>query len=296
MPEASNRKIWMDGQLVPVAEARVSVYDHAVLYGDGVFEGMRGYGGKVFKLASHLARLEDGASRIRLKIPYSTAELGAAVKDTMAACGIKDGYIRLVVTRGIGTLGLNPYRCPTPGRHLHRGHHPALQARDVREGHARHRRQAAPRPPSSASTRRIKSLNYLNNILAKCEAIDAEVLEAIMLNTDGFVGECTGDNIFAVRGKQIHTPPVHAGILHGITRRFVIDELAPALGYTVTQPNMRLEDLLGADEVFLTGTAAEIIGVSAIGDARIGAGRVGPVTKSLEDEFRRRVKAGAPED
>ncbi len=295
MPEASNRKIWMDGQLVPVAEARVSVYDHAVLYGDGVFEGMRGYGGKVFKLASHLARLEDGASRIRLKIPYSTAELGAAVKDTMAACGMQDCYIRLVVTRGAGTLGLHPFRCPRPGVFVVvdtiQLYPPELYEQGMKVIVAKR-----PRIPMECLDPAIKSLNYLNNILAKIEAIDAEVLEAIMLNTDGFVGECTGDNIFAVRGKQIHTPPVHAGILHGITRRFVIDELAPALGYTVTQPNMRLEDLLGADEVFLTGTAAEIIGVSAIGDARIGAGRVGPVTKSLEDEFRRRVKAGAPED
>lgn len=288
-------KVWLDGHLLDKHHANISVYDHGLLYGDGVFEGIRFYNGRIFKLKSHLDRLVASAKAIHLTLHYTIREIEQAVRDTVAASGLRDGYIRLVVTRGAGPLGLNPFTCPKPctivivdkislyPAEMYEKGMPVIVAK-------------RPRIPIECLDPSIKSLNYLNNILAKIEAIDAEVLEAIMLNTDGFVGECTGDNIFVVRGKQIHTPPVHAGILHGITRRFVIDELAPALGYTVTQPNMRLEDLLGADEVFLTGTAAEIIGVSAIGDARIGAGRVGPVTKSLEDEFRRRVKAGAPED
>ncbi|MBL9141344.1 MAG: branched-chain-amino-acid transaminase [Phycisphaerae bacterium] len=295
MPDQPTRMIWMDGHLVPAAEARVSVYDHAVLYGDGVFEGLRGYGGRVFKLGSHLARLCDGARRIRLTIPYSNEQLTAAVKQTMAACGMQDCYIRLVVTRGAGTLGLHPFRCPKPGVFIVvdtiQLYPPELYESGMKVVVAKR-----PRIPVACLDPAIKSLNYLNNILAKIEAIDADVLEAIMLNTDGFVSECTGDNIFAVRGREILTPPTDAGILHGITRQYVIDTLAPALGYTVREPMMRLDEFLSADEVFLTGTAAEIIGVSAIDEARIGSGRVGPVTKSLEDEFRRRVKSGAPED
>lgn len=295
MSHAAPRKIWMDGELVNAADARVSVYDHGLLYGDGVFEGLRGYGGHIFKMASHLRRLEESAERIRLQVPYDAATLGRAMKETMAACGMKDCYIRLVVTRGAGTLGLHPFRCPKPcviiivdtiqlyPKELYQKGMKVIVAR-------------RPRIPIQCLDPAIKSLNYLNNILAKIEAIDADVLEAIMLNTDGYVSECTGDNIFAVRGKEILTPPAEAGILHGITRQFVVDELAPALGYTVRQPQMRLADLESADEVFLTGTAAEIVGVSQIGDTRIGSGAVGPVTQRLEAEFRRRIAAGAPED
>lgn len=287
--------IWMDGRLVPAAEARVSVYDHGLLYGDGVFEGLRGYGGRVFKLASHLARLAESASRIRLEIPYDSAELARAVKETMSACGMQDCYIRLVVTRGAGTLGLHPFRCPRACVFIVvdtiQLYPPELYERGMAVIVAKR-----PRIPMECLDPAIKSLNYLNNILAKIEAIDANVLEAIMLNTEGFVSECTGDNIFAVRGREILTPPPHAGILHGITRRCVIEELAPALGFSVREPKMRLEEFLNADEVFLTGTAAEIVGVSAIGETVIGAGCVGPVTRALEAEFRRRIAAGAPED
>ena len=285
----------MDGALVDPADAKVSVYDHGLLYGDGCFEGLRGYRGRIFKMDSHLRRLEESAARIRLRIPYSRAELAGAMKETMRACGMDDCYIRLVVTRGAGSLGLHPFKCPVPGvfivvdtiqlypHELYRSGMKVIVAK-------------RPRIPVACLDPAIKSLNYLNNILAKIEAIDADVLEAIMLNTDGEVSECTGDNIFAVRGGRVLTPPPEAGILHGITRRFVMEELAPALGLPVEERTMRLEDLCSADEVFLTGTAAEIIGVSAIGDRIIGSGRMGPVTERLEAEFRRRIMAGAPED
>lgn len=285
----------MDGALVDPADAKVSVYDHGLLYGDGCFEGLRGYRGRIFKMDSHLRRLEESAERIRLRIPYSRAELGQAMKQTMAACGMEDCYIRLIVTRGVGTLGLHPFKCPVPGVIIVvdtiQLYPPELYRSGMKVIVAKR-----PRIPVECLDPAIKSLNYLNNILAKIEAIDADVLEAIMLNTDGDVSECTGDNIFAISGGRIRTPPTDAGILHGITRRFVIEELAPALGIPVEERRTSLEDLFSADEVFLTGTAAEIIGVSAIGDRTIGCGRMGPVTQGLEAEFRRRILAGAPED
>lgn len=295
MSQAASRQIWLDGKLVPSAEARVSVYDHGLLYGDGVFEGLRGYGGRVFKLASHIQRLQESASRIRLEIPYTAAQLAAAVKETMAACAMRDCYIRLVVTRGVGTLGLHPFKCPRACVFVVvdtiQLYPEELYANGMKVIVAKR-----PRIPMECLDPAIKSLNYLNNILAKIEAIDAQVLEAIMLNVHGRVSECTGDNIFAVRGKQLLTPPTSEGLLHGITREYVLRELAPALGLTVSEPTMHVSDFEGADEVFLTGTAAEIVGVSAIGDRRVGSGRVGPVTKALETEFRRRIAAGAPED
>jgi branched-chain amino acid aminotransferase len=294
-------KIWLDGKLVPKAEATVSVYDHGLLYGDGVFEGIRVYGGRIFKMGQHLERLWQSAERIRLSIPFSREEMAAAMRETVAANGLSDAYIRLVVTRGAGTLGLDPRKCPRacvfciadsiqlyPEELYRKGMKVIVANR--------------PRIPVACLDPSIKSLNYLNNILAKLEAIDANVLEAIMLNTEGWVAECTGDNIFGIRAAGpgghgvIFTPPTSAGLLNGITRRFVIEVLAPALGYPVEQRLFRLEELYDADEVFLTGSAAEIIGVSAIGEHTIGSGVVGPVTKALEAEFRRRVAKDAPED
>jgi branched-chain amino acid aminotransferase len=289
------RKIWMDGHLVDPADAKVSVYDHGLLYGDGVFEGLRGYGNRVFKMDSHLRRLEESAERIRLKIPYSRAELAKAIKDTMTACGMPNCYILLVVTRGAGTLGLHPFKCPRPGVIIVVDMI-QLYPKELYEQGMKVIVAKRPRIPAECLDPAIKSLNYLNNILAKIEAIDADVLEAIMLNTRGHVSECTGDNIFVVKGGEITTPPTSAGILHGITRQFVIDELGPAIGMKVHEREMRLEDVYAADEVFLTGTAAEIIGVSAVGDQVIGGGAVGPVSKRLELEFRRRIATMTPED
>ncbi len=288
-------KIWIDGKLVPKSEASVSVYDHGLLYGDGVFEGIRVYGGRIFKMAQHLERLWDSAEAIRLEIPYSRADVATAMKDTVAANGLRDAYIRLVVTRGAGTLGLDPRKCPRPCVFCIADTiqlYPAeLYEKGMKIIVARR-----PRIPIACLDPSIKSLNYLNNILAKLEAIDADVLEAIMLNTDGFVSECTGDNIFGIKNKTIITPPPQAGILKGITRRFVMDTLAPKLGFTVEEKLFRMPELLACDEVFLTGSAAEIIGVSQIDNAVIGKGVVGPSTKALVAEFRARVASNAPED
>jgi branched-chain amino acid aminotransferase len=288
-------KIWMDGKLVDQDQAKVSVYDHGFLYGDGCFEGIRAYGGRVFKLASHLRRMYESAHKIRLKPAYSPAQIDAAIRETLAANHLKDAYIRLVFSRGAGTLGLHPFRCPVPGTIIITDkiqlYPPELYDTGMKVIVAKR-----PRIPIACLDPAIKSLNYLNNILAKIEAIDADVLEAIMLNTDGYVSECTGDNIFAVTGGAIVTPAPEAGFLHGVTRRFVIDELAPARGIRVKETMMRLDELLQADEVFLTGTAAEIIGVRQIDDHIIGAGNVGPVTRSLAEEFHTRVTTGAPED
>lgn len=288
-------KIWLDGRLVDRADANVSVFDHGLLYGDGCFEGIRIYKGRIFRLGAHLRRLRESAEKLRLEPPYSIDELDVAVRETVAANNLSDGYIRLVFTRGVGTLGLNPFRCPRPGVFIiadsislypdelyERGMHVIIAKR--------------PRIPIACLDPAIKSLNYLNNILAKIEAIDAGVLEAIMLNIVGDVAECTGDNIFLVRDGRLETPTRESGLLHGITRRFVIDTLAPAAGLEVEERRIPPQRLLEADEVFLTGTAAEIIGVTRIDEHDIGDGAVGPVTQRLAADFRARVERDAPED
>jgi branched-chain amino acid aminotransferase len=288
-------KIWMDGKLVDAQDAKVSVYDHGLLYGDGCFEGIRAYNGRVFKLRSHLRRMYSSAERIRLKPAYTPDQVEKAVRETLAANNMKDAYIRLIFTRGVGTLGLHPFRCPVSGTIVIvdkiQLYPPELYETGMKVIVAKR-----PRIPIPCLDPAIKSLNYLNNILAKIEAIDANVLEAIMLNMDGYVSECTGDNIFIVKGGEIATPPTAAGILHGVTRQFVIDELAPGLGYQVRQHMMKMNEVLEADEVFLTGTAAEIIGVNQIDDQKIGCGKVGALTKKLATEFKKRVAKDAPED
>ena len=288
-------KVWLDGELVDQDQAKVSIFDHAVLYGDGCFEGIRAYNGRVFKLRSHLKRMYESAERIRLNPPYTKQEIEKAIRDTVAANGLSDAYIRLVFTRGVGTLGLHPFRCPKATAFVIADKielYPQELYDDGLKVIVAQRR----RIPIESLDPALKSLNYLNNILAKIEAIDADVLEAIMLNTEGDVSECTGDNIFIVNNGSIITPPIEAGILHGITRRFVIDELAPYLGHHVSEKMIKLDEVLGADEVFLTGTAAEIIGVNCVDDQKVGSGKVGPVTASLATEFRRRVSTDAPED
>ncbi len=289
------KKVWLNGTLVDEADARISVFDHAVLYGDGCFEGIRVYNGRVFKLGSHLRRMYDSAERIRLQPPYPIEEIDRAVRETVAANALSDAYIRLVFTRGVGTLGLHPFKCPRASAFIITDsielYPPELYENGMEVIVARRRRV-----PIECLDPAIKSLNYLNNILAKVEAIDAGVLEAIMLNIDGYVSECTGDNIFVVEGERLATPPPESGILNGITRDFVIKDLAPALGYTVEQRLMKLDELLAADEVFLTGTAAEIIGVRRVDDRKIGCGVVGPVTTKLMRAFRDRIADGAPED
>jgi branched-chain amino acid aminotransferase len=287
--------IWLDGKLVPRAEATVSVFDHGLLYGDGCFEGIRAYGGRILKLKTHLARMFESAALIHLVPAFDLEEIEDAIRETMDANGITDGYIRLVFTRGVGTLGLHPFRCPTPGTFIIADKIQLYPEELYRDGMAVVVAKR-PRIPIDCLDPRIKSLNYLNNILAKVEAIEAGVLEAIMLNTEGTVAECTGDNIFAVKGDRIFTPATSTGILHGVTRRFVMQEIAPACGLKVEENVFKIDELLSADEVFLTGTAAEVIGVSKIDDTIIGGGKVGPITARLIGEFRRRIEEGAPED
>ncbi|MAD19135.1 MAG: branched-chain-amino-acid transaminase [Planctomycetaceae bacterium] len=287
--------IWLDGKLVPKDEAMVSVFDHGLLYGDGCFEGIRAYGGRILKLKTHLARMYESAALIHLKPAYDLEEIEDAVRATVDANGIEDGYIRLVFTRGVGTLGLHPFRCPEPGTFII-ADRIQLYPEELYEEGMKVVVAKRPRIPIECLDPRIKSLNYLNNILAKVEAIEAGVLEAIMLNTDGQVAECTGDNIFAVKDGRIITPATSTGILHGVTRRFVMREIAPACGFEVEEAVFGIETLLEADEVFLTGTAAEVIGVSRIDDAVIGTGRMGEITRRLVAEFRRRVSEGCPED
>lgn len=287
-------QVWMNGSLVPQDRACVNVYDHGLLYGDGVFEGIRAYDGRIFRCASHLRRLFASAERIRLKSPYTAEQLTAAMRETLAANGQKDAYIRLILTRGVGRLGLNPFRCPVPGCFIITDsielYPPALYENGMKVITARR-----PRNHVAALDPSIKSLNYLNNILAKIEAIDAGVLEAVMLNTDGYVAECTGDNIFYVKGGRAVTPPVSAGILEGVTRGFVM-QVCRDLGIPCAEQLFRIDALKAADEVFLTGTAAEVIAATQIDDAVIGDGRIGPVTKRIHAEFHGRVRQNAPED
>jgi branched-chain amino acid aminotransferase len=289
------RRIWLDGKLVAPEQAVVSVYDHGLLYGDGCFEGIRVYDGRIFKLRSHLKRMYASAEKIRLVPPYDIDQFEQAVRDAVAANGLRDAYIRAVFTRGVGTLGLHPFRCPRGGAFVIVDKI-QLYPEELYQTGMKVIVAKRPRIPIACLDPAIKSLNYLNNILAKIEAIDADVLEAIMLNLEGFVSECTGDNVFFVKGRNVVTPPTGAGILHGVTRRFVLDEVAPAQGLKPQERPFKLDELLQADEVFLTGTAAEIIGVSQIDEHRIGRGGVGPVTRGLAEEFRKRVRANAPED
>ena len=288
-------KIWIDGKMLPEEEAKIGVLDHGLLYGDGCFEGIRVYNGRIFKLQSHLERMWQSAERIRLDLPFTHEVIAAAVRETVEVNGIVDGYVRLVFTRGVGTLGLHPFLCPKPTVFVIADTiklYPAELYTDGMKIIVAER----PRIPRECLDPQIKSLNYLNNILAKIEAIDAGVLEALMLNVDGWVSECTGDNIFVIKDGHLATPPVDAGILDGITRRFVMNELCPALGLPVEERMMRLEEVLEADEVFLTGTAAEVIGVSQVGDHVIGGGAVGSITTRLVEEFRARTSEGALEN
>lgn len=288
-------KIWIDGIFVESTEATVSVFDHGLLYGDGCFEGIRIYNGRILKLRSHIVRMFKSAAAIRLQPQHSIDEMEEIVREAVAVNEQRDGYIRLVFTRGKGTLGLNPFLCPTPTVFVI-VEKIKLYPNEMYEDGMSIVVAKRPRVPAECLDPQVKSLNYLNNILAKIEAIDAGVLEALMLNQNGEVAECTGDNIFIIKDGEISTPPISAGILNGITRRLVIDEIAPALGYKIEERTIILEEVMDADEVFLTGTAAEVIGVSHIDEKVVGCGKVGKITHALEDQFRKMVAENAPED
>ncbi len=292
------QQIWINGNLVPRENAVVSVYDHGLLYGDGVFEGIRAYNGRIFKLRTHLLRLYDSARAIRLEIPYSIDDMAEALRKTLVANERKDAYIRLCVTRGEGTLGLNPFTCKRPTVFIIVDTI-ALYSQDLyRDGMAVVTASTMRTHPAALSPR-IKSMNYLNNILAKIEAIDAGVPEAIMLNHLGFVAECTGDNIFTIsrfKGRPtLCTPPLHAGILEGVTRDVVI-ELAHAAGIPLREMDMSKHDIYVAQEMFLTGTAAEVIPVTKVDGRAIGDGKPGVVTAMLSKAFHALLANEAPED
>ena len=278
-------KVWLNGDLVDREDAKISVFDHAVLYGDGVFEGIRSYGGKVFRLQAHVRRLYDSALGIRLTVPISQEEMAKAITDTLQANSLGDSYIRVVVTRGAGTLGLDPNRCPEPNVFIITDKI-SLYPDELYENGLDIITAATMRNHPNAVNPRVKSLNYLNNILAKIEAIDAGTLEAVMLNHLGYVAECTGDNLFIVRDGAVFTPPIAAGILEGITRNEIIG-IAREQGLEVREENITRQDLYVADECFLTGTAAEVVPVVRIDKRPIGTGRPGPVTKQLAEAFRR---------
>lgn len=294
----ADRKVWVDGQLVPAQKASVSVFDHGLLYGDGVFEGIRIYHSRVLKLQTHLRRLAKSAKSIRLKMPYTGGELFDAVKETVAANGMDNGYIRLVVTRGPGTLGIDPVPCPRPCVFIIVAPLKLYPERYYEEG-LKLISSSFVRINPQALSPRIKSLNYLNNILAKTEALDAGVFEAVMYNDQGYVAEATADNLFVVqktgKGVKVVTPPLSAGCLEGVTRNLVLD-LAHEAGFETAQENLTRHDLYVADEIFLTGTGAEVIPVVNLDNREIGPeGKVGPVSQQLVAAFREMVK-DAPED
>ncbi len=278
-----SRQVYINGKLVPQAEATVSVFDHGLLYGDGVFEGLRSYGGKVFRLAEHVRRLYESARSIWLTIPMSQAEMCQAINETVATNGIDDGYIRAIVTRGAGTLGLDPNRCSNP-QVIIIADTITLYPDELYEKGLEIVTVSVIRNHPAALNARIKSLNYLNNILAKIEGLQAGCIEALMLNHKGEVAECTGDNIFLVRDGKLMTPGLNAGILGGITRDAVI-ELAQEAGIEVLKVSLTKHDVYIADECFLTGTAAEVIPVVKVDSRSIGAGKPGPVTLELKKRF-----------
>jgi len=281
--------IYIDGKFYDEDKAKISVFDHGLLYGDGIFEGIRAYNGRVFKLQEHIRRLYCSAKAIMLDIPLEPAAMAAAVLQACRQNNLRDGYIRLVVTRGIGALGLNPRSCHNPSiiiiasniqlypDEYYKNGLEIITVPTVRNLH-------------SALNPAIKSLNYLNNILAKIEATQAGCEEAVMLNPEGYVAECTGDNIFIVRGNELITPPLAAGALYGITRQVVI-EIATESGLKVSEPNLTRYDLFNADECFLTGSAAELVPVVKIDGRVIGAGKPGPVTARLISQYHSLTKA-----
>lgn len=278
-------KIYLNGKLVDQKDARISVFDHGLLYGDGVFEGIRSYDSLIFKLKEHIDRLYESARSIMLKIPISKMDMTKAVIQTLRANKFRDAYIRLIVTRGDGDLGLDPRKCPKPTIIIITDKIALYPERYYKEG-LEIVTVPTQRTNPEALNPQIKSLNYLNNILAKIEAIHAGVEEAIMLNASGYVAECTGDNIFIVKRSRLLTPPISAGALRGITRQAILD-LAKKANIPFAEETLTRHDLFNADECFLTGTAAEIMPVVKIDRRPIGFGEPGKMTLKLLADFRK---------
>jgi branched-chain amino acid aminotransferase len=286
-------KIYLDGEILDEADAKISVFDHGLLYGDGAFEGIRIYEGLIFELDAHIDRLYDSAKAIDLTLPMDKSAMAKAVLDTIRANDLRDGYVRLVITRGVGSLGLNPYLCKKPSV-IVIASKIALYSQEKYEKGLTVVTCSTRRPSPAALSPTVKSLNYLNNVMAKIEAMNAGAEEGVMLNEQGFVSECTGDNIFVLKNGHFSTPPVSAGILDGITRR-IVTNIVTDLGYPLTEPMMTRQDLYIADEVFLTGTAAEIIPVVKYDNRTIGDGKPGPVTAQCIEKYRELTKTtGTP--
>jgi branched-chain amino acid aminotransferase len=283
-------KVWIDGKLYDKEHAKISVYDHGVLYGDGVFEGIRVYRRRIFECDAHLRRLFDSARAIRLNPPLTVEQFKSAMETTVKANNFSDCYIRLVITRGAGYLGLNPNKCPTPSVFIIADTIELYPQELYEKGMSLISSSVIRMHPNSVSPR-IKSLNYLNNILAKLEAVDAGASEAVMLNHEGNISECTGDNIFIVRGGQVQTPGTADGILEGITRKVMID-LCKQLSIPCVEKTLQRHDLYIAEECFLTGTAAEVVPVTKIDGRTIGPGTPGPITRKLTEAFHRLVRQG----
>ena len=286
-------KIYIDGKYYGEQNAKVSVFDHGLLYGDGIFEGIRAYNGRVFQLKEHIDRLFCSAKAILLNLPLTHAQFMKATVETCRRNQLRDGYIRLVVTRGVGTLGLNPNRCANPS---------VIIIADKIQLYPKEYYQKGLTIVTVPTTRNlqnavnpaIKSLNYLNNILAKIEANNAGCEEAIMLNSEGYVAECTGDNIFIVKDGQLMTPPLSAGALYGITRAVVM-KLAREMGLAVSEPNLTRYDVFNADECFVTGSGAELVPVVKVDGRAIGAGKPGPITQDLVKRYHALTKvSGEP--
>lgn len=284
---------YVDGVFVPKEEARISVFDHGYLYGDGVFEGIRAYNGRIFRLDAHLDRLYDSAHYLMLEIPLRKDEMKAAILETVRRCGLRDAYIRPVVSRGVGDLGLDPRKCKTATVVIIvdtiQVHPTEAYQRGLRAIHATTRKV---RP--DALSPQAKTLNYLNNIMARIEANQAGVEEAIMLTSDGYVSECSAENFFIVHDGEIWTPPAHLGILKGITRETVMD-LARSLAIPLHERVFTMHDVYAADECFLTGTGAEVGPVVEVDGRRIGTGQPGPITLRIIKAFRDLVqREGTP--
>jgi branched-chain amino acid aminotransferase len=281
--------IWLDGSWHDRDTAMISVYDHGLLYGDGVFEGIRIYAGRIFRLREHLDRLYDSAHAIWMTIPMPKEEMAAVTEEGVRRSGIKEGYIRHIVTRGVGDLGLDPRKCANPSVIIITDTI-KLWPEEVYETGLKVVTAGTPIPQREALSPRVKSLNYLAHILAKVEGIQAGADEVIMLDSAGTVAEGSGQNIFVVKGRTIRTPPAHAGILKGVTRDVVID-LAREAGYDVQETMLNRYDVYTADEAFFTGTAAEVVGIRQLDGRLIGSGRPGPVTRDLRTRFQTLVRS-----
>lgn len=281
-------KIWLDGKLVDQEDAKVSVFDHGVLYGDGCFEGIRFYSGKIFRLQEHIVRLFDCMRYLMIELPWNFDEVCKATEETVAASGLTDGYIRLVVTRGVGDLGLNPYNCPKPSmiiivRDI------ALYPKEMYENGLSLITSSFRRANPDVNCQQVKSLNYLNSISAKIECVHHGAGEALMLNSVGNVAECTGDNIFIVKDGVVLTPPITDGGLGGITRQAVMD-ICAELGIPCVEKTMNRFNVINADECFLTGTAAEVIAATSLDGRKIGTGSAGPITKRILTRYQELVR------